>query len=268
MKIEALAFHRPSAQAVISAAVDGARRAGHKATVVGTTSFRADVLVIYGAGSPERTSVMKRQLSTGGRVVCIDGGYFGRRLPDNGKYFRVAIDALHAKPEHIEATPDDASRSDSFGIALRDDYRMNGHVIVVGMGPKSRRGLGIFDWERKTLASAAKRFPGRRIVYRRKDGRRLAKPDGVQWPEIDGATPIQELLRGASLVICRHSNVAVDACLAGIPVECEDGAARWLYADGPVQPIERRESFLRRLAWWQWRCDEMEDAWKFLGRFV
>ena len=90
----------------------------------------------------------------------------------------------------------------------------------------------------------------------------------MQWPEIDGATPIQELLRGASLVICRHSNVAVDACIAGIPVECEDGAARWLYAAGPVQPIERRASFLRRLAWWQWQCDEMEDAWKFLGRFV
>jgi len=259
---------RPGALALEASALDGAREAG-LVVQSGRIEHSPDVaLVIYGAGSPERTAIMKAHRQAGGRVVCMDGGYFGRRLPANGDYFRVAIDELHARPEYIEATPDDGSRWDRFGIELRDDFDPKGPVIVVGMGPKSRAGLGLTDWEQRTLKRAAARFPKHRIIYRRKDGRRGPKPDGVAWPDIDGATPIPQLLRGASLVIARHSNVSVDACIAGVPVECEDGAARWLYRDGPIQPAERRASFLRRLAWWNWQPREMGEAWNFLMRMM
>ena len=259
---------RPGARALEAAMLDGAREAG-LTVQPGRIDHRPDVvLVLYGAGSLERTAIMREHRRAGGRVVCLDGGYFGRRLPANGDYFRVAIDELHARPEHVEATPDDDSRFARFGINLRDDYNPAGPVIVVGMGPKSRVGLGLMDWEQRTLARAAARFPKHRVIYRRKDGRRLAKPDGVMWPHIDGATPIHELLRGASLVIARHSNVSVDACIAGVPVECEDGAARWLYRDGPIQNAERRLSFLRRLAWWNWQPREMGEAGKFLTRMM
>lgn len=259
---------RPGARALEAAMLDGALAAGLMVQPGRIDHCPDVVLVVYGAGSLERTAIMERHRRSGGRVVCLDGGYFGRRLPANGDYFRVAIDELHARPEHIEATPDDGSRWAQFGIKLRDDYNPSGPVIVVGMGPKSRQGLGIFDWERRTLDSAAKRFPNHRIIYRRKDGRRLVKPDGVKWHDIDGATPIHDLLRGASLVIARHSNVSVDACIAGIPVECEDGAARWLYRDGSIQSAERRASFLRRLAWWNWQPREMGEAWKFLIKVI
>lgn len=259
---------RPGARALEAAMLDGAQAAGLTVQPGRIDHCPDVVLVLYGAGSLERTAIMREHRRSGGRVVCLDGGYFGRRLPANGDYFRVAIDELHARPEHIEATPDEGSRLARFGIELRDDYNQSGPVIVVGMGPKSRAGLGLRDWEQRTLASAAARFPKHRIIYRRKDGRRLVKPDGVTWPHIDGATPIPDLLRGASLVIARHSNVSVDACIAGIPVECEDGAARWLYRDGSIQSVERRASFLRRLAWWNWQPREMCEAWKFLMRVM
>lgn len=259
---------RPGARALEAAMLDGAQAAGLTVQPGRIDHCPDVVLVLYGAGSLERTAIMREHRRSGGRVVCLDGGYFGRRLPANGNYFRVAIDELHARPEHIEVTPDEGSRLARFGIELRDDYNESGPVIVVGMGPKSRAGLGLRDWEQRTLASAAARFPKHRIIYRRKDGRRLVKPDGVTWPHIDGATPIHDLLRGASLVIARHSNVSVDACIAGVPVECEDGAARWLYRDGSIQSVERRASFLRRLAWWNWQPREMCEAWKFLMRVM
>lgn len=76
--------------------------------------------------------------------------------------------------------------------------------------------------------------------------------------------PIDEALRGASLVVCRHSNVAVDACVAGIPVECDDGAAAALYRGNPNPTREQRAEFLRRLTFWEWRPDEAAQAWDWI----
>ena len=43
-------------------------------------------------------------------------------------------------------------------------------------------------------------------------------------PETGPTGTIADVLNGCSVVVCRHSNVAVDACIAGVPVECEGGA--------------------------------------------
>ena len=71
-------------------------------------------------------------------------------------------------------------------------------------------------------------------------------------------------MKGASLVVCSHSNVAVDACIAGIPVDCTDGAALALYKDNQNPTVERRLEFLRSLAWWQWSTREAPQAWEFI----
>jgi hypothetical protein len=82
---------------------------------------------------------------------------------------------------------------------------------------------------------------------------------------------IEAVLASASLVVCRHSNVAVDACRMGIPVVCNDGAAAAIYPsrleDEAMQPsFETRAEFLRRLAWWQWSAAEMSSGaiWPWL----
>jgi hypothetical protein len=221
------------------------------------------LLVLYGAGSLERTALLQKHRAVGGRVLCFDRGYFGRSSIAEQEHYRVSIDRLHVSSQHIEETPDNDVRLARFGITLRDDALARGPVIVAGMGPKSCTGLRLQDWDRLALASAQKRFPKHRVIYRPKTRKADRRLGSVRWRWTDRTSPIDEVLRGASLVIVRHSNVAVDACVAGIPVECEDGAARWLYAGGAVQSVERRQSFLRKLSWWNWRMDEMGSAWKF-----
>jgi hypothetical protein len=222
------------------------------------------LLVMYGPGSPDRTAMINSHLLVGGKVVCFDRGYLGRSSRGDEEHYRIAINRLHVSPEHIEGTSDDPSRFNKFNLSLRNDFRDTGQVVVAGLGPKSRKGLNLFDWERNTLQSLKDRFPGRRIVYRPKYAGAGKPFDGVRWPLRDNKRKIEEVLRGASLAVVRHSNVAIDACIAGVPVECEDGAAVWLYRNGAQQSEERRRVFLNKLAWWNWRADEMAQAWKFL----
>lgn len=86
---------------------------------------------------------------------------------------------------------------------------------------------------------------------------------------LDGT--IEKALQGCSLVVCRHSNVAVDAIIAGVPVVCYDGAANAIYNSELtkiVEPVAEpiRLKFLRNLAWWQWRDSEIRsgEMWKWM----
>ena len=88
--------------------------------------------------------------------------------------------------------------------------------------------------------------------------------DSVVWNQMSVDETLRKVLKGASLMICRHSNAAVEACLLGIPVECEGGAAHWLYHKNPNPSLEERQDFIHRVCWWQWKFGEMGNAWKFL----
>jgi hypothetical protein len=147
-------------------------------------------------------------------------------------------------------------RWDRLKVPLREDADTAGPVLLIGLGHKSRAYLRLPYWERDMQASLQKRFPGRQIIFRPKG------KDRTQLPcKTDRETPIDHLLLGSSLVVCRHSNCAVDATIAGVPFEAQDGAAIWLQRR-EFTPANRLE-FLRRLAWWQWRADEAAQAWAF-----
>jgi hypothetical protein len=145
-------------------------------------------------------------------------------------------------------------------VTLREDASPDGPIILVGLGTKSRAYLKDFSWEARTLDALEARFPGRTVIHRPKPGHPF---DNLRC-ERDTDTPIAELLVGASLVVCRHSNVAVDAAIAGVPFECVDGAAFWLM--GKPFTVDNRLDFLRRLAWWQWRVKEADQAWAFITK--
>src|ERR1700757_4340421 len=104
------------------------------------------------------------------------------------------------------------------------------------LGPKTNRQLAqpALTWERKALARIRAEYPDAPIIYRPK------REDGTSLPGtrcIPGPTAIETVLKGASLVVCRHSNVAIDAAIAGIPVVCEDGAAAALYDNDLADPV-------------------------------
>lgn len=211
-----------------------------------------EILMTYGNGHAIRRPWWMRHLRRGGRCVGWDLGYW--RHED--ETMRVTLDADH--PQRW-IRPESSARWDAWGIDLRDDFDPAGPVVVVGLGQKALKvhGLDPLEWERGA-AQRAKPY-GRKVIFRPKRSGDPRLP-GVAV----GKGPIEDVLRGASLVICRHSNVAVDACIAGVPVMCDDGAAHALYASCAAPSRDQRLQFLRSLAWWQWKPNEAKDAWTYL----
>lgn len=220
------------------------------------------VLMVYGAGHPVRRPQQAANQAAGGRLIGWDLGYWNKKAAGTFS-MRATIDADHPQRK---LRPEPPERWDGAGIALREDADPSGPVIVIGMGTKSRRMLGLAgpQWETRAIERVRRAYPGRQVIYRPK--RPTDKhPEGVRMNQ---DAPIADVIRGASLVVCRHSNVAIDACIAGVPVVCEDGAAAALYSDAIRSPTipsrEQRLQFLRSLAWWQWQPEEAPAAWTYL----
>lgn len=235
------------------AAADGA---GVNLVVGKTWKAKAPVLMSYGLGHPVRREWTQKHVAAGGRLIGWDLGYWDRDIP-LGFNMRLTIDDDHP---HRWIAPERPERFDEAQIPLRDDASADGPIVLCGLGSKQRRVKGYRgqEWELRTLKRLVKRYPGRRIVYR---------PKRPETPLARCATvlgPIEDALRGASLLVCSHSNVAVDACIAGVPVECDDGAAFALYRDNPKPTRKQRLEFLRSLAWWQFKASEASLAWKVI----
>ena len=215
---------------------------------------RHRLLMMYGPGGPRNLPIVERHLKAGGRVAMWDLGYWDRE-----RSMRLSIDALHPTPAQLAMVPDGPGRR---AFDLREDADPAGPILLVGVGPKScyAYGLGPMEWEKRTVKELQERWPGRPIVWRPK-GRNAYPLKGL--PMRHGMA-VDDALRGCSLVVCRHSNVAVDACVAGVPVECSDGAAAALYFGNPAPTAEQRAEFLRRLSWWEWGRGEAPAAWEWI----
>lgn len=243
----------PTGEVMLHALTDALRRCGD--SFVETEDYRGDSpwLMLFGVGAPKHYAARDLHVASGRRVMLWDLGYFGRQKLTG--YCRGSLDHDHPQA-WLDKAPQDGTRWAAHGLRLREDYKPDGHIVLVGLGRKGRvyHGEG---WEERKYAELVQRFPDRRIVYRPK-----RHSDPLVLPckrAADGQ--IQDVLRGASLVVCRHSNVAVDAVVAGVPFEAEDGAAMWLV--GKEWNKANRLDFLQRLAWFQWRPDEAARGWAF-----
>lgn len=215
---------------------------------------KGDMLMVYGTGHPVRRPWWTANLKMGRIGVGWDLGYWKR----DERTMRLTINDDHP-PRLIR--PEDPARWDAEGIELRNDYRPDGHILVVGMSRKATKihGMVAWTWELDRARHYQKRYPTRQVFFRPK---RDTDPTLPGFRTMRG--DIVDALRGASLVVCRHSNVAVDACIAGVPVHCEDGAALALYKDNPNPTPAQRLEFLRSLAHWQYRPDEAAQAWTYI----
>lgn len=242
---------------MLRAMVAAAPRAGVNVIVSEKWRGAAPVLMSYGIGHPIRREWTQEHVRRGGRFVGWDLGYWDRDVSDCK--MRLSIDDDHPQ-RWIQ--PEPPERFDRAGIELKEHFNPKGRIVLCGIGKKQRihKGWGFQEWERSTLHKLWSRFPEYQVVY---------KPKRPEAP-IPGCKlwtgPIETALEGASLLVCHHSNVAVDACIAGVPVECEDGAARSLYQHHRNPSREQRLEFLRALAWWQYSVSEAALAWKFIKR--
>lgn len=222
-----------------------------------TSSYRGDArwLFLYGAGRSDRFEAVRKHLRRGGHSVCIDLGYWDR---ERGA-MRVSVDALHPSEPMLDLAEYLRPRR---AFTLRSDARKDGPIMLVGMGQKSNAQFGLdeMQWERGALERIRAEHPRAQVFLRPK---KRAVANSLGLPQCV-SLPIEEALRGCSLVVCRHSNVAIDACVAGVPVWCDDGAARALYSHSAAPLIEERLHFLRRLSWWNWSPFEAKELWRWL----
>ncbi len=235
---------------------DASEKAGAH-SFISNTYHPCDVLILYGLGGHDRLPVAERHCQSGRPFVAWDLGYWGRTSKE--RVFRFSINSNHPFDVMGGDYPDPA-RFESAGLPLRKVYDPGGPVLLIGNGPKSKV-FGTAKWANRKSREIRQAFPGKKLVYRPKPGRTYEQVDDYDYLS-DG--PIEDALCGVSLVVCRHSNVAVDACRSGVPVVCDGGAATAIYPntfDG-IQPSESiRKEFLHRLAWWQWSSGEALQAW-------
>lgn len=252
-------------QLLVGAAYDGAKLAGLDARVVLDGNVREGALVVlYGLGGFDRIKYLGNP-----NVVSFDAGYWERKLDIPARKYRVSIGGFHCPNRIMIGKSPGGDRWLDSGFEIFDrPIDEAGPVVLIGNGPKSNRVLSS-DWAAKKAEEIRALDDGRAIRYRPKPKR--PHDPGVDYDELSTNCSVEDSLRHASLVVCRHSNVAIDACRLGVPVVCEDGAAAAIYpsrlADESQQPdIWLRTEFLHRIAWWQWSMDEMRAGlfWPWL----
>lgn len=228
-----------------------------------TYSGKKKNLILYGPGMDWRTAVFHAHRKKGGNVICWDLGYWDRESA-----LRMSINNFHPTAKQL-AYSEGRLRSPQPRHELREDADPNGQILLIGLGPKAclLYGLKPYQWETQMLQAIRDRFPGVGIVWRPKGHRPLPFNNLT----ISHDEPIEEALKGKRMVVCRHSNVAVDAAVAGVPVWCSDGAARAIYGETEHPTREARAKFLEQLEWWNWAPEEAQEGgmlWSWINHVV
>lgn len=189
-----------------------------------------------------------------------DLGYWERKT-----HYRICVGDW--SPHRYVSAGLPASRLEALGVEVKPWRQGGDKVLLLGAQAKSMRehGYRYMQWETAT----AKRLLhlGLSVVYRPKPNDPEKAPmniDGVAYD--DG--PLDAALERAKLVVAHHSNAAIDALVAGVPVHCETGVAAAFSVPIRAEPELRygREQFLADVAWLQWSLDEMRSgaAWAHL----
>lgn len=252
----------------LESAIYSAAKAGHKPV---TDIDKADCVIVWGIGDPEVVKIV----SGFPLVVSWDLGYFRRRGSISERGYRVSIDGLHP---HVMRRNWPKDRWEKLNIPISNGWNPKGPIILAGMGYKSAKLYAeqIGEWENKIALEIKARYPKKKIVFRPKPGndKNCQTVESADWQ--DGATPIRELITGASLVVCRHSNVSIDAVISGIPCIAYGGSGQdvlldrlWDIEHRPIDEISRLR-FLHNLAWYEWTLEEIRKPrmWEVIQAMV
>lgn len=193
-----------------------------------------------------------------------DLGYWQR-----DRYYRFSVNGW--SPERYVRQGLPSSRFERLGLDIKPWRTGGAEIIVAGSTSKACQdhGMAYQAWEMRAIERL--KATGRPVVYR-------PKPNDPRATQIAGVPmdrrPIKEALASAYAVVTHHSNTAIDALLAGVPVHCETGAAAAFSVpmesldDAPL--LDGRDQFLFDVAWLQWTVDEMRsgEAWAHLRKYL
>ena len=210
---------------------------------------RAELLVIWNRSAPNQqaAAMVERR---GGRVIVAENGYLGVEWR-GGVWYALSLAQHNGAGTWPAGGPE---RWDAWGVELAP-FRTGGEERVL----LPQRGIGFpgvampQKWTMQALQKA-----GRHARIRKHPGQRQAMP-------------LEEDLARARCVITWGSGAALKALAMGIP--CFHSFPRWIGAPAS-RPLEQigggefrdeaaRLSMFQRLAWAQWRLDEIESGEAF-----
>jgi hypothetical protein len=223
--------------------------------------------VFYGYTATLRR-IMADQIKAGGKAVYIDLGYWDRIRNDG--HHKISVNARHPTA-YFMARPMDGARIQKLGIQLMPWRRGGRSIVIAGMGQKAAEAEGtpVEKWERDAIQWLA-RTTKRRLIYRPKPSWILAKPlPGAEYSPKEQS--LNSLLGDCHAVVTHHSNVAVEALVAGVPTFCWKGVAEPLslqdldLIEQPHYP-EGRVEWMNAISYCQWSIDEMQQGlpWRHL----
>jgi hypothetical protein len=219
-------------------------------------------LLMYGWGGREQQRAHKLHE---GHYACLDLGFWSK-TGEGDRHWRVSIDGWHCPDKILHGAT--STRFDRYGFTVQEaGGNPDGPILVIGTSQKSQRIEGP-QWAQRKIRQL-RRQTNKPIWYKFKPGR---PPDPVPADKIVGGD-IFDVLPKVSMVVCRHSNVAVDATFMGVPVVCEDGAGAAIYPKsfwGQQPSYQTRVDFLHNLAWWQWSTNEIRtgDFWRWVRQWL
>lgn len=228
-----------------------------------------EVAIFYGLSQGLRR-VFDQFQRQGRKAIYVDLGYWGRRKRTRyDGYHKMALNSRHPTA-YFQNYAHPAARFGRFGVHMEEWRKAGRHILLVGMSAKAAaaEGFQANQWERDTIARL-REFTDRPILYRPKPNWREAKP--LPGSEYGIAQTLEESFRNCHAVVTHHSNVAVDALVAGIPCICPHGVASVISGHN-LSEIESPPTMPGRLqwaadvAWTQWSIEEMTDglAYRYL----
>lgn len=227
-----------------------------------------DVAAFYGFNR----DLLDAYRKAGKTAVYIDLGYW-RREGETGHH-KLGLNSRHPTG-YFQRRKHPPDRWERLRERIEPWRKGGGAIIVAGMSGKGAAAEGFRpeQWERQAVAELRK-HTDRKIIYRPKPNWVGSKPiEGAEFQRGDsqGRDVPAVLKGGVHAVVTHHSNVAVDALLAGVPVFVMDGICAPLALsdlskiETPLYP-DGREQWAWDAAYTQWTVHEMTagTAWRHL----
>lgn len=239
----------------------------------------ADACVAYGWARPD---LFEAYRDRGLSYVHVDLGWWNRK-PHNNPLAGAHKTIVNCRePDDVSQYfrgPLDRARLDRAGIGVADWQQVTrrAHILVAGMSAKcaATYWLKPEEWERGAIDAL------RRVLwvkggldepplrYRPKP----SWPDWTHFPSVVTSPPTQALadaLADCRAVVTHHSNVALDALIAGVPICVERGVCTPFSTPmcrlwDPIKP-DGRLDLLTAISWMQWTPTEMAsgECWTVL----
>ena len=240
-------------------------------------ALHGDVAVFYGLEG--NTPAIFEKYRTEAHAIYVDLGYWGRR--EGGRwtgFHKVVVDSRHPNA-YYRRHPHPTDRLEMFhvepepwhGKLLREKVAPKPHILLAGMSDKGARAEGYEpeEWERKTR-DALLQHTDREIRYRPKPSWKDARPiGGMTYSGRDRTAALE--FENCWAVVTRHSNIAMEAVLAGVPAFCTHGVGADMACPDLSQietPLMPKASDRRRwaadIAYCQWSIAEMREGLPWL----